>query len=103
LARAGVRLTQLETGFTIGVWSDLDSAALRAAIQAFHPDGMPPIRYLDGAGIPDRFKLRCVPGEPVPMNVRAAMEQAPGEPWKVRDQMLKEMRWHPPSQRRPWV
>jgi len=100
LARAGVRLMQLETGFTVGVWSDLDSAELRAAIRVFHPDGPPPIRNLDGPGMPDKFKARRVAGEPVPMKVLAEMERNPEEPWTARDRMLKEMNWCPGGERR---
>jgi hypothetical protein len=40
-----------------------------------------------------RYKARRVDGEPVPLNVLAAMEQYPAEPWKVRDRMLNEMGW----------
>jgi hypothetical protein len=66
LGRAGVRLMALEGGVTIGIWSDLDSAELREALRVFHPDGVPPILYLDGPGIPDKYKERRVKGEPVP-------------------------------------
>jgi hypothetical protein len=51
------------------------------------------VRYLDGAGVPMRYKVRGVDGEPVPRNVLAAMEQHPAEPWKVRDRMMNEMGW----------
>jgi hypothetical protein len=84
LARAGVRLMELETGFTIGIWSDLDSADLRAAIGNFHPDGPPPIRYLDGPGIPPRFKLRRVAGRTCPDWGRDEIggdHPLPGEPF----------------------
>lgn len=42
-----------------------------------------------------KYKLRKAPGEPVPGNVLAAMEQAADEPWVVRDRMLAEMGWTP--------
>ncbi|MCU1330073.1 MAG: hypothetical protein JWN34_5443 [Bryobacterales bacterium] len=49
--------------------------------------------YLDGAGIPDRYRLRQVAGEPVPMVVLAAMEAHHAAPWEVRDAMLRDMGW----------
>jgi hypothetical protein len=97
LADAGVRLMVLDGSFTVGIWSDLDSPALRDALRVFHSDGMPPVRYLDGAGIPPRFKLRSVPGDPVPLSVLNAMEQNPEEPWAVRDGMLSGARALPYS------
>jgi hypothetical protein len=90
LNRVGARIMALEGGVTIGVWSDLDGPEVRAALRAFGSDG-PPVRYLDGAGVPIRYKLRRVEGEPVPMSVVAEMEQHPAEPWRVRDRMLNEM------------
>ena len=92
LNRAGVRIMALDAGATIGLWSALDGPEVRAALRTFGSDGLP-VRYLDGAGVPMRYKLRRVEGEPVPMNVLAAMEQHPAEPWKVRDRMLNEMGW----------
>ena len=92
LNRGGVRIMALEGGATIGLWSDLDGPEVRAAIRTFGSDGMP-VRYLDWAGVPMRYKVRRVDGEPVPMSVLAAMEQHPAEPWKVRDRMLNEMGW----------
>lgn len=89
---AGVRIMALEGGATIGVWSDLDGPAVRAALRTFGSDGLP-VRYLDGTGIPMRFKARRVEGEPVPMTVLAEMERQPADPWKVRDWMLNEMGW----------
>jgi hypothetical protein len=53
LNRVDVRIMRLEGAVTIGVWSDLDGPAIRAAIGAFG-SGRLPIRYLDGAGIPRR-------------------------------------------------
>ena len=111
LNRAGVRIVAFEGGVTIGVWSDLDGPEVRAALRTFGSDGLP-VRYLDGAGIPMRYKLRRAEGEPVPMNVLAEMERRQGpdlmegrdpmrdsrpmegpDPWKVRDRMLNEMGW----------
>jgi len=61
LNRAGVRIMALEGGATIGVWSDLDGPEVRAALRTVGSDGLP-VRYLDGAGIPMRYKLRRVEG-----------------------------------------
>jgi hypothetical protein len=92
LNQAGVRIMQLDGVPTIGIWSDLDGPEIRKALRTFGEDQLP-VRYLDGAGIPPRYKLRRVEGEPVPTNVLAEMEQHPDEPWKVRDRMLQEMKW----------
>jgi hypothetical protein len=92
LKRAGVRIMALEGGATIGVWSDLDGQEVRAALRAFESDRLP-VRYLDGATIPMRYKLRRVAGEPVPMSVLAEMERHPADPWTVRDRLLNEMGW----------
>jgi hypothetical protein len=92
LNRAGIRIMALEGSATIGVWSDLDGPEVRAALRTFGSELLL-IHYLDGAGVPMRYKVRWVDGEPVPMNVLAAMEQHPADPWKVRDRMLSEMGW----------
>jgi hypothetical protein len=92
LNQAGVRIMALEGGATMGAWSDLDGPEVRAALRAFGSDG-PAVRYLDGAGIPMRYKLRRVDGDPVPMSVVAEMERHPVDPWKVRDRTLSEMGW----------
>jgi len=115
LNRAGVRIMALEGGATIGVWSDLDGPEVRAALRTFGSDALP-VRYLDGAGVPMRFKARRVDGEPVPMSVLAEMEQRQADlmeapdpmatsdpskgrpieheyPWTVRDRMLNELGW----------
>jgi hypothetical protein len=92
LNRAGVRIMRSEGAATIGVWSDLDGPDARAALRTFGSDGLP-VRYLDGAGIPIRYKVRRVEGEPVPMNVLAEMERHQADSWKVRDRMLNEMGW----------
>jgi hypothetical protein len=78
----------------------LDGPEVRAALRTFGSDRLP-IRYLDGAGVPVRYKMRWVEGEPVPMNVLAAMERRPAEPSKVRDRMLNEMGWC--SKGTPWA
>jgi hypothetical protein len=92
LNRAGVRLMELGGGATIGLWSDLDGPEVRAALHTFGLERLP-MRYLDGGGVPMRYKARCVEGEPAPMNVLNEMEQHPEEPWKVRDRMLNQMGW----------
>ena len=89
----GVRLMMLDGVTTIGLWSDLDGPMLRAALKVFHPDGLPPIRYVDGPGIPMRYKARQIKGQPVPLDVVAAMVAAGQEPWVVRDRMLSAIGW----------
>jgi len=121
LKRAGVRIMALEGGATIGAWSDLDGPELRAALRTFGSDRLP-VRHLDGTGVPIRYKLRRVEGEPVPMNVLAEMERRQADlmgasdpmegrapkaggsveyPWQVRDRMLREMGWC--SKGIPWA
>ncbi len=92
---------QLDGVTTIGIWSDLDGPELRKALRAFGSNQLP-IRYLDGADVPMRYKLRRVPGEPVPMNVLIEMKRHPEEPWKVRDRMLQEMGWSTPCSWAEW-
>jgi hypothetical protein len=107
-----VRFMALEGGETIGLWSDLDGLEIRCALRLGGLDRLP-VCYLDGAGVPARFKLRRVEGEPVPMNVLAEMERLEARflqsghhiavaeptsveyPWTARDRMLKEMGWRP--------
>jgi hypothetical protein len=93
LERAGVRLIHLDGAISIGVWSDLDRPEIRLAIRAFG-SGRLPVRYLDGNGIPTRYKSRQVEGEPVPLNVLAEMEKYPNDCWIVRDKILKEIGWY---------
>jgi hypothetical protein len=83
----------------VGIWSDLYGAEVRAALRVCGSGNLPVV-YLDG-DVPMRYKLRRVPGEPVPANVLAAMEQEPHQPWAVRDRILKEMGWSPDSI--PWA
>jgi hypothetical protein len=94
LRQAGVRILQLDGVATIGLWSDLDGPAIRAALRVFGSNRMP-VRYLDGIGIPMSYKLRRVDGEPVPLNVLVEMERCSTDPWVVRDQMLQDIVWHP--------
>jgi hypothetical protein len=101
LGHGGVRIMTLETGVAIGLWSDLDGPEVRAALRVFGSDHLPVV-YLDGPGVPPRFKLRRVAGEPVPLDVLHAMEQNPEEPWIVRYQMLSKMGWCPNGQRRQY-
>ena len=100
LNRAGVCIMALEGGATIGVWSDLDGPEVRAALRTFGSDRLP-VRFLDGASVPMRYKARRADGEPVPMNVLAEMEQHPAEPWKVRDRILNQVGWC--SKGIPWA
>jgi hypothetical protein len=83
LSVAGVRIMGLDGQITIGVWSDLNGANIRVALRALDM-GHLPVRYLDGASIPVRYKLRRVEGEPVPMSVLAEMERHSAELWKAR-------------------
>ena len=87
LNQAGVRKIVVDGAVIIGIWSDLDSPEIRAALRVLDADRLP-VRYLDGAGIPSRYKLRRVKGEPVPMTVLVEMER---HPWDVRDRMRTEM------------
>lgn len=96
-----MRLMSIDGKMVVGLWSDLDSSEVRAALTVFHPDGTSPIRYLDGADIPMRYKERRVPGTPVPLDVLHAMEQNPWTPWETRDRMLSEMSWSPDGI--PWA
>lgn len=94
----GVRLLMLDGVFTIGLWSDLDGPHIRAALGQLHPDGIPPVRYVDGPHIPMKYKVRKMKGTPVPLDIVKAMDQAnrEGRPaWEVRDRMLAEIKWHP--------
>lgn len=90
LNRAGTRIVVTTEAELIGIWSDLDSAEVRAAI-AMVGRGHLPVCYLDSPACPDHYKVRHVPGEPVPLSVLKAMEQA-SEPWKVWDQLLRRKR-----------
>ena len=74
----------------IGIWSDLDSPEIRAALRALDADRLP-VRYLDGAGVPMQYKVRRVEGEPVSISVLAEMEQRPADPWMVRDRLPNNM------------
>ena len=78
----------LDGALLVGIWSDLDGQEIRTALSIVGI--IAPVRYLDGEGIPDRYRLRAVPGEPTPRWVLAAMEQQREDPWAVRDQLLSE-------------
>jgi hypothetical protein len=94
LAKSGIRLMRVDGVDYVGIWSDLDGPEVRAALRTYG-SGQVLVRYLDGDSIPMKYKWRKVPGEPVPANVLAAMEQEPNQPWVVRDRMLDEMGWSP--------
>jgi hypothetical protein len=83
----------LEGGATVGVWSDLDGPEIREALRILELDRLL-VRFLDGDGVPMRYRQRRVPGEPVPPGVLVEMERAAVEPWVVRDRMLGEIGWH---------
>lgn len=91
LNSSGVRRLELKEGAAIGIWSDLDGPEIRAALATLGIEHMA-IRYLDGRGVPMRYKLRKVAGEAVPLSVLNAMEEAQSEPWRIRDIMLERMR-----------
>jgi hypothetical protein len=91
LARYEVRLIPIEGRTAVGVWSFLDSRAIRDALRLVGWDFE--IRYLDGAGVPDAYKGTRLAGEPVPLRILEAMEAAiDDQPWEVRDRMLARMR-----------
>jgi hypothetical protein len=92
LAKAGVRLMELNGVFTVGVWAHRDSPKIRTALRCFH-DEDPPVVYLDGSAVPNRYKPTRLAGEPVPLNVLHAMEKNPREAWVIRDRMLAAMGW----------
>jgi hypothetical protein len=102
LSCAGVRLMEIGGVMTVGVWSDLDGPEIRDALRVFG-SGDAPVRYLDGSGISDRYKVRRVAGDPVPISVLRAMEQHPQAPWKVRDELLVKMGWPEASSWNAWV
>jgi hypothetical protein len=105
LAKAGVRLIQQHGVMKIGVWSWRDNAALRAALRTCESESAP-IVYLDGPGVPHRFKefrgAKELDGEPLPLEFIEAMYQHPEEPWKIRDQLLQQMAWHPGTSEAEW-
>ena len=92
LNRAGVRVLALEGRPAIGVWSDLDGPEIRAALRVIGLQSLP-VRYLDGSGIPMRYKVRRVEGQPVPLSVLIEMERHTSEPWAGRDRLLKALGW----------
>jgi hypothetical protein len=103
LGRVGVRLMRLVGADAVGVWSDLDSPAVRSALRILGSCELPAL-YLDGPGVPLRYKLRRVSGEPVPDYVLRATENSP-EPWKVRARMLgpawRFVPWPSPAAEKP--
>jgi hypothetical protein len=100
LVKAGMRLVELNGQTTVGLWSDLDGPLIRWALKIFGSGDLPVI-YLDAdvAGVPDKFRVRSVPGDPVPLSVLEEMRNHPSEPWAVRYRMLEEMDWHKPPVR----
>jgi hypothetical protein len=94
LNRTGVRIMALEDGQTVGIWSDLDSRQVRAAVETLGMEAWP-IKYLDEPEIPARYKLRQIAGKPVPASVLLQMIRASSDPWERRDIMLAEMEERP--------
>ena len=99
LNRSGVRFLTIDGERVAGVWSDRDGERVREALREAGAGALS-VRYLDGPGVPDHRKGRMASGDPVPLNVLEAMMRATGEPWRVRDEMLVEMRWQPEKPRR---
>jgi hypothetical protein len=91
LQQAGVRLMNLDGVMTVGIWSDLDSEDLRWSL-AVYGSGDSPWKYLDGPGIPACYKLRKVPGDPIPQDILGAMLEVPEKPWEVRDRLLAALK-----------
>lgn len=75
-----------------GIWSDLDGPHIREALRIVGNKDIE-VRYLDGPGIPMRFKARTMKGQPVPLNIVSAMYRA-SKPWETRDNMLAAINWH---------
>src|SRR5260370_35975242 len=75
---------------TIGVWSDMEGHEIRTTLQILQLDHLP-VRFLDGDGIPVRYKLRRVEGEPVHSNVVGDNRRDAGQRLRVRD----GQRWIP--------
>jgi hypothetical protein len=91
----GVRLFQLDGVPVVGLWSDLDGPHIRAALAVLENDKLP-VRYIDGPNIPMRYKVRKMKGQPVPLEIVAAMDKANadgGQAWEVRDRMLLGIGW----------
>lgn len=84
IAGTGARFLSIGgRGLVAAVWSDLDSLKLRDALEAAGGAGVPVV-YLDGPEVPTRYKGREVPGDPVTLDVLAAM-MAAEKPWELRD------------------
>lgn len=92
LALNGVRHLTIDGRHVIGLWSDLDGPHIREALRLFDNQALP-VLYLDGPKMPDRYKGRQIPGQPVPLDVVRAMLRAT-EPWVTRDNMLRAIDWH---------
>jgi hypothetical protein len=102
LGQAGVRLMRLEGVDAVGIWSDLDSPAIRNALHIMG-SGELPMLYLDGPNVPLRYKCRVPAGDPVPASTREAMERNPEESWKVRDRIKwRFVPWRLVDAKRKW-
>ena len=92
LAHYEVRRISIDGQAVVGIWSDQDSPAIRAALKIVGWDDFP-VRYLDGDGIPDGCKGTRLSSDPVPLDVLHAMEAVVDQaPWEVRDRMLAGVR-----------
>jgi hypothetical protein len=74
----------------VGIWSNADSASIRGAIKVVGWDGLK-VMYLDSPAVPATYKVSNLHGNPVPLEVLAAMEAASEEPWEVRDRLMSEL------------
>jgi hypothetical protein len=88
----GVRHFYLAGRPVNGIWSDLDAPHIREALRILGNQDIE-VRYLDGPGIPLRYKVRTMKGQPVPLEIVRAMERS-ATPWQVRDRMLAAIGWH---------
>jgi hypothetical protein len=102
LSWAGERLMEIDGVMIVGIWSDLDCSEIRDALRVFG-SGEAPVKYLDGPGVSDKYKLRRAVGEPVPMDVLVEMERHPKAPWEIRDAMLGKIGWYEASSWENWV
>jgi hypothetical protein len=92
LRRHEVRPLELPDGRVVmGIWSYSDSEAIRKALKITGQDTLP-VQYIDSPATPDHMKGSELSADPVPLDVLRAMEAAPAEPWRVRDEMLANVR-----------
>jgi hypothetical protein len=91
LRRYEVRRIVVDGQEAVGIWSTQDGPHLRAAIRIAGWPG--PIRYLDGRGIPDKYKGTRLPDDPPPLAVVDEMQaNIDNEPWILRDRRMAGVR-----------